>query len=108
MSYTLTLSNGKVFSGLEVSGTCFVSGQPITEADFDGGLRHVVLAGTPEEFGETAPFEIGELPTVKLGSVFMVGDKYYFSIEPIDQTTLERERNRADIEYLAMMTGVEL
>ena len=108
MSYTLTLGNGKVLSGLDVSGTCFVSGEAVSEADFSGGLRHAVLAGEPEEFGETAPFENGELPTSRLGSVFMIGDKYYFSIEQIDGAVLERERSRADIEYLAMMTGVEL
>ncbi len=108
MSYTLALSNGKVFTGLDVSGTCFVSNTPVHAEDFTGGMNRVVLSGTPDDEFSAAPYENGELPLVRFGRVFQADGKYYFYFETVSQEELERESARADIDYLAMMMEVEL
>ena len=108
MSYTLALSNGKVFTGLAISGTCFVSNSPVYEADFTGGMNRVVLSGTSDDEFSAAPYENGELPLVRFGRVFQADGKYYFYLEAVSSEELARESTRADVDYLAMMTGVEL
>lgn len=108
MSYTLALSNGKVFTGLAISGTCFVSNSPVYEADFTGGMNRVVLSGTSDDEFSAAPYENGELPLVRFGRVFQADGKYYFYFEAVSSEELARESTRADVDYLAMMTGVEL
>ena len=108
MSYTLALSNGKVFTGLAISGTCFVSNSPVYEADFTGGMNRVVLSGTPDNEFAAAPYETGELPLARFGRVFQADGKYYFYFETVSPEELERESARADIDYLAMMMEVEL
>ena len=108
MSYTVTLSNGKAFTDLAVSGSCFVSEQPVLEEDFTGGLRRVVLSGAAGDEEQPAPFENGEHFGLRLACVFQTDGKYYFALNQLSEEQLAREQSRADIDYLALMTGVEL
>ena len=108
MSCTISLSNGKVFTGLDVNNNCFVSKTPVYESDFEGGLKRVVLSGSIEQDGETVPIEPRELLHMKLGRVFQVEGLYYFYFEEMTQQELEHLQDRADIDYLAVMSGVEL
>ena len=107
--YTLTLSNGKVFTGLEVNGSCFVSKVEVKASDFDGGMKKVTLSGTPaseEDYG--APFPNGDIPRAKLGGVFPADGLWYFWLEQMSDEEFARAKDRADIDYIALMTGVEL
>ena len=108
MSYTLTLGNGKSFTDLTVSGTCFVSKTPVNAEDFSGGMNRVILSGTPASDFERAPFANGELPKCRFGNVFPADGIYYFYFEPISPEELAQMKAEADIDYLALMTGVEL
>ena len=108
MSYTLSLSNGKTFSGLDVNGNCFTSKVKISAEDFSGGLAHVTLSGEPDTDCGHAPFENGELPACRLGGVFFCDGLWYFWLMPYSEEELEHLQDRADIEYLAMMSEVEL
>ena len=108
MIYTVTLSNGKVFSGLRMSGTCFVSKSEVKAEDFSGGLKkvHVHAAGnSSEEAGLNETYELGYC---ELGGVFVVEGEYYFWLNEPDAAEVSRLKAEADIEYIAMMTGVEL
>ncbi len=107
MTYTITLSNGKVFSGLRASGSCFVSKNKVTADDFSGGLKSVTVLPVPETSDEDAGVT-QTLKACKLGKVFVVDGEYYFWLEVPAQEELERLQDRADLDYIALMTGVEL
>ena len=112
MSYTLTLSNGKVFTDLAVSGSCFVSVTELRAEDFAGGMSHVILSGAPDKIGEEegvkAPYENGVLEHVSFGGVFKADGKWYVYFERPADSELEAMKTRADVDYIAVMTGVEL
>ena len=106
MSYRVELSSGKVFSGLELSGTCFESVSEVKAEDFAGGLSVVKVKGTPSEEG--FPEVEYELESPKLGGVKHMLGKWYFWFEAESEAERVLARARADIDYIAMMTGVEL
>ena len=105
MSYTIELSNGKVFTGLSLSGTCYVSKTAVKESDFAGGLRLVKERHSEEGM----PCEmVREMEHAELGGVFTVDGEYHFWF--VERSAEEKAlmKLRADTEYVAMMTGVEL
>ena len=107
MSYTIELSNGKVFTGLSLSGTCYVSKTAVKESDFAGGLRSVKVTLNGE--GEAAGMKVEQtLEYAELGGVFTVDGGYYFWF--VERSAEEKAlmKLQADTEYVAMMTGVEL
>ena len=105
MSYTVTLSNGKVFTGLSINGSCYVSKQEVKASDFAGGLRLVRVSAVGEEAEGFAPREI---VGAELGSVFKLEDGWYFWLNERSAEEREREQLRADVDYVALMTGVEI
>ena len=105
MSYRVELSNGKVFSGLEMSGTCYVSKVEVKESDFAGGMRRVKVKQTVE--GMPCPLEY-ELECAELGGVFKNDGEWYFWFLERSAEETARLKLSADVEYVAMMTGVEL
>ena len=105
MSYTVELSNGKVFTGLEQNGTCYVSKVEVKASDFAGGTRRVKVKQIVE--GQPTAMET-ELECAELGSVFQVDGEWYFWFVERSAEELERMKDRADIEYLAMMSEVEI
>ncbi len=108
MSYKLTLSSGKVITGAEVSGTCFAVKYEVQASEFGDGLFSVKIEPEGElEAGSEVPYG-GELQGAKLGRVFRLGEEWYFYFEAKSAEELERMKDRADIEYVAMMTGVKL
>ncbi len=108
MSYSVTLTDGTVFSGLGISGTCFTSKRPIRAEMFDCGTKKVTIQATGDDAGIESPYGLGEIEGLEFGRVFTVEDEYYFYFTRLSEEELSAMRNRADIEYIAMMTGVEL
>ena len=106
MKCTVELSSGKVFSGLEPSGDCFVSGSEVKAEDFAGGLRLVRVKYEPEAEGEGS-YEY-ELACPRLGGVKKMLGKWYFWFQASSEAERAAEKAQADVEYVAMMTGVEL
>ena len=107
MSYTVTLSNGVELKNLTLNGNCFVSKAPVSEQTFSGGLNRVVITGTQDGF-EPSAYELGEHRAMELGGVFRLEGEYYFWLSEPDAEQLARLKDRADIDYLAMMMGVEI
>ncbi len=106
MSYTVELSNGKVFTGIEPSGNCYKSLVEVKAEDFTGGLSRVSIRG--KEDYEGAPDIASELEYPELGGVKKLGEEWYFWFHEKSAEARELEKLRADTEYVAMMTGVEL
>lgn len=72
---------------------------------FAGKLGHVVIEG-PD--GADDAGLIGEHEHMELIQIAHYADGWYFVIRDIPADKLEKLRDRGDIEYIAMMTGVEL
>lgn len=108
MSYSINLSNGTTLSGLKISGTCFVSKSAVSEQTFIGGLDRVSISGSAAEGEQMCPYELGEHRGMELGGVFKLDGEWYFWLTEPNAEELAMLKVQADVEYLAMMSGVEL
>ena len=108
MSYSITLSNGRVFTGLKVAGTGFTTTQPISADMFDGGMGTVKIQGVGEDANNPSPYGNGTFSDLEFGDVMVIeGEKYFYFLR-LSAEQLALRQLRADIEYTAMMSGVEL
>ena len=104
-TYKITLSDGTELRGLGLNGNNFVSKTEIKVSDFAGKLSHVVIEGTGEDSGYDPS---GEYDHMELLQVTREGDEWWFVLFQRSERELAELRSRGDIEYIAMMTGVEL
>ena len=108
MSYTLRVKNGVVLTGLKVSGTCFETEQAVSGEMFASGPLKMSIEGIGEDAGKPSPYGLGEVEGWEFERVFESSGKYVFYFTRLSEEELARLQDRADIEYIAMMTGVEL
>ena len=103
--YTVMLDDGTTFTNLTVNGSYFVSQQEVTRGMFSKwrGSYRVIVDGEEDVYGLA-----GEHSGCELGDLRSGAGGYYFALSKVDVVMLERERARADIEYIAMMTGIQL
>ena len=105
---TITLSDGTVLSGLELNGDNFISKTEITPDAFRGKLSKVTIAGDADEWvGEHDHMELVQIAHYTQAT-HGLADGWYFVLRDIPAAELERLQARGDIDYLAMMMGVEL
>ena len=90
---------------MELNGNNFISKEEVTADTFSGKLSKVVIEGDADvdEAGL-----IGEHTNMELVQVQQYGSEYWFILRDIPAAELERLQERADIDYIAMMTGVAL
>ena len=105
--YTITLSNGHTYSGARLNGTVYELPGEVSREDIAGGLKRVVvkLSG---ELGECEADMSGEYENVQLGYYRVRNGRTYVQFNERDIREVEKVRVRGDIDYIAMMTGVEL
>ena len=97
--YTITLADGTVISNLTMNGNNFVSETQITSDMFEDNLFEVTIGdGEFEEVHEN----------MELVQIAQYGDDYYFVLRDLTAEEIEKLSIRADIEYIAMMAGIEL
>ena len=110
--FTITLADGTQLGGLELNGNNFVSKKEVTEDTFKGKLGRVVIEGDAEadDAGLIGTHEHMELVQVAhyTQATHGVEDGYYFVLRDIPASEIEALRNRGDIDYIAMMTGITL
>lgn len=98
--YTITLSDDTVINNLRLNGNNFISETAITEDMFEGNLGTVTIsdnAGHSETHSNMELVQITE-----------TNGEYWFILNDISSETLEKMKLQADLEYVAMMTGVDL
>ena len=97
---------------MELNGNNFVSKKEITADTFRGKLSKVTITGDAEadEAGLIGTHRHMELVQIAHYTQATHGmeDGYYFVLRDIPAAEFEALRNRGDIDYIAMMTGVEL
>ena len=97
---------------MELNGNNFVSKKEVTAETFRGKLGKVTITGDAEAdeaglIGEHSNMELVQV-THYTQATHGVDDGYYFVLRDIPAAELEKLQDRADIDYLAMMTGVTL
>ncbi len=110
--FTVTLADGTQLGGLEMNGNNFFSKTEVTADTFRGKLGRVVITGDAEAdeaglIGEHSNMELVQIAhyTQKTHGC---PDGWYFVLRDIPADELEKLQTRGDIDYLAMMMGVEL
>lgn len=97
--YKITLADGTELSDLRLNGNNFVSLDEISPAIFTDNLSPVTISdGERDELHEH----------MELVQVTKMGTEYWVILRDLTRDELARIKTQADIEYLAMMTGVEL
>ncbi len=107
--YSITLNDGSKLEGFTLKNNCLVTDKAITAATFAGKLNPVTIAGTKgdnddEDFGGL----IGTHPHMEVAYIKQDGNTYRLALSDIPAWLWEREQLKANVEFLAMMTGVTL
>lgn len=99
-TYTITLSDGTVLHSLFKNGNNFISLEVIDEATFSGKLSYVTI-NDGEETIILSPAELIRFKKYDDGT-------YHFVLRKIPKDRLDAIKIQSDIEYIAMMTDVDL
>lgn len=97
--YTITLLDGTVIENLKLNGNNFVSKSEITPEIFDGNLGTVQISD-----GKT----VEEHTNMNLVQVTKMGEEWWFVLRDIPKKEIEDAKLRSDVDFIAMMTDVEL
>ncbi len=99
-TYKVTLADGTVIDGLKINGNNFISLSPIDVAVFNGNCSSVIIND-----GETDEIHSNmELVQVTMNDA----GEYWFVLRDISEKEMAQIKMQSDIEYVAMMAGVEL
>lgn len=99
-TYKITLSDGMVIENLKMNGNNFISKNEILEDVFIGNLSSVSI--------EDSEGTVEVHSNMGLVQVKRYGKEYWFILRDLTEDELIKISQRADLEYVAMMTGVEL
>ena len=97
--YSITLADGTILDDLKLNGNNYVSQKEIKEEAFQDNLYSVTISDGEKEEIHT---------NMELVQLMEYEGAYWFILRDIPPETLDRMQLQADIEYLAMMTGVKL
>ncbi len=101
---TITLNDGTAISGLTFDRNIFWSESPITAKSLHGKLNPVIITSTdPDDTGIT-----GEHAHMEVCYVKEMNGKYALALADIPDDRWEMEKLRANQEYIAMMSGIQL
>ena len=97
--YKITLADGSTIDNLKLNGNNFISEESIDPTIFKGNCSPVVINdGFNDELHNH----------MELVQITEVNGEYWFVLRDISLEELKQIKIQSDIEYLAMMTGVEL
>lgn len=93
---TIALSNGTELTGLELNGNNYISPEKLTEDTFADGLSPVVINGEEHE----------QMALVQC--IQHADGRTWFILRDVTAEEVAQAKLRADIDFLALMTDVEL
>lgn len=97
--YKIILADGTVIGNLTLNGNNFISKEPIDRTVFIENCSPVVVNdGNTDEVHEH----------MELVQVTESGGEYWFVLRDITEKELATIKMQSDIEYVAMMAGIEL
>ncbi len=97
--YKITLADGTVIDNLRLNGNNYISETELTDDVFHGKLDKVIVND-----GE------GDIvyENMELVQIVKYDEEYWFILRTMTKKELQDLKNRADIDYLAMMSDIEL
>lgn len=98
-TYTITLEDGTVIDNLHLNGNNFISQEPIDQEIFYGNLGTVIISNGENE--ETHK----NMELIKLDKI---DDNYWFILMEIPESKIFMAKLRSDMDYLAMMTDINI
>lgn len=102
--YKIILSDDTVIDNLSMNGNNFVSATELTEADFEGKLSPVTIIDL-----ETGQSEVHEhMKLIQIVNTYYTEGNWYFVLADLTEDELWRAYVMGNIDYLAMMSDVEL
>ena len=104
--YTLKLYDGRELAEVVQNGSMLSTTAQITRKDLAEGVQHVVISGKPDNENDTD--YSGEFSGMKVAFYQDLGTRRDFVLTLQSSAEAEAERDRADIEYIAMMSGIQL
>lgn len=98
-TYKIVLADGREIKNLRMNGNNFVSDSPIDNSIFEGNLSPVTIYtdGVPEVH-----------PHMALVQNVRMGFEYMFILRDMTQQELDAIQIRADLDFIAMMSDIEL
>lgn len=99
-TYKITLADGTVLDNLKLNGNNFIAKYPVDAAIFEGNCSPVVI-NNGEKDDIHPNMELVQVTRNELG-------EYWLVLRDLTKEELVAIKDRADIEYLAMMCDVEL
>lgn len=102
-TWEITLADGTVLEGLGLNGNNFVSDTEVTKETFEGNLATVTFEGkvNGQDFTQTCQ-------NMELVQIAHYSDGWYFVLRELTKAELVSIKMQSDIEYVAMMTGIEM
>lgn len=98
-TYKITLSDGTLIENLKLNGNNFISNVSVNAELFNDNCSPVIINdGTNDEVHENM-----DIVQVSEGN-----GEYWFVLRDISSEELARIKMQSDIEYVAMMSGIEL
>lgn len=97
--YKITLSDETVIDNLKMNGNNFVSLVEIDKSVFDGNLLSVTINDGEKDEVHT---------NMELVQITKMGSECWFVLRDITETELAFIKMQSDIEYVAMMSEIEL
>lgn len=98
--YTITLSDGTTLTDLTLNGNNFISTSEVTEETFAGKLSEVTISD-----GETTEI-LHHAELIQIST--LVPGEWWFILREIPADVLFERKMQANLEYIAMMTDVDL
>lgn len=99
-NFSITLADGTEIKDLGRNGDNYISYQPISAAIFDGNCSPIVFK---EGDKVVDSWLYGELIQIQ-----RYGDEYWLAFREIGEKELAEAKIRADIDYIAMMSEIDL
>lgn len=97
--YSITLADGTVLDNLRLNGNNYISDTPVEKEIFDNNCSVVVISD-----GEShVTYE-----NMECVQVTKMGEEYWFILRELSADELAAIKNRADLEYIAMMCDIDL
>lgn len=96
--YTIMLEDGTTINDLYLNGNNFISQTKLTQEVFEGRLGTVTISDG--EYEETHH-------NMELVQITETDGEYWFVLIDIPKSQLENSKIRSDVDYLAMMSGIE-
>ena len=99
-NWTIVLADGTEIKNLGRNGDNYISYQPISAAVFEGNCSPIVF-----KEGEDV---VGTWLCAELIQVKQYGDEYWLAFREISEKEIAEAKIRADIDYIAMMSEIDL